>query len=80
MSVQARYDGITAGSNGRYFDGKLPVDIAARKRLTFGTTTSLAYEKLHFDVKLNYEQYFYDIRYIGADDNSKLVAGAILYF
>lgn len=80
MSVQARYDGITAGSNGRYIDGKLPVDIEARKRLTFGTTTSLAYEKLHFDVKLNYEQYFYDIRYIGADDNSKLVAGAILYF
>ena len=81
VSVQSRFEGVTAGSSGQYVDGVLPQDIAARRRLTVGATTSLSYQKLHFDFKVNYEQYFYGHDPEGsADDNSKLVAGAVLYF
>ncbi len=82
VSVQSRFEGVTTGSGGIYADGKLPADIIARRRLTFGASTGYTYGKAKFDFKINYEQYFYShgAEGVNASDNSKLVAGCILYF
>ncbi|MEZ3578360.1 MAG: OprO/OprP family phosphate-selective porin [Muribaculaceae bacterium] len=81
MSVQSRFEGVTEGSNGIYVDGVLSANIAARKRLTFGATTTMHYGKVHFDFKVNFEQYFYHRGVkVTADDNNKLTAGAVMYF
>jgi len=82
MSVQARFEGLTTASSGQYVDGNLPADIAARRRLTVGSTLRYNYGKAHFDFKINYEQYFYshDVSDISPSDDSKLVAGVVMYF
>lgn len=61
LSFQARFDGMTAYSNGkRDGAGQLVTNEPRRNRLTVGTTLSAILEKkLKTDVRLNFDKYFY---------------------
>ena len=83
LSVQARFDGITDASTGlRDADGLLTTDYLACNRATVGLTASYVKGKLHTDLRLNYEQYFYSHgrKALSDDDDNKLVAALVLYF
>lgn len=59
-SVQGRYDGMTDNSNGKLNqNGKVTYNNAAANRITLGGTVTYTYKKVHADVRLNYEKYFY---------------------
>lgn len=59
-SVQGRYDGMTDNSNGKPgADGEVTVTDAAANRITIGGTLTYTYKKVHADVRLNFEKYFY---------------------
>lgn len=60
-SVQARFDGMTAHSNGkRDKETKtLLTNNDARNRATVGGTLSYIYKSVRCDIRLNYEKYFY---------------------
>lgn len=59
-SVQGRFDGMTAHSNGtRNGEGCLTTTDPARNRITVGGTLTHTYKALHADVRLNYEKFFY---------------------
>ncbi|MCM1076166.1 MAG: hypothetical protein NC411_02255 [Bacteroides sp.] len=59
-SVQARFDGMTAYSNGtRNADGLLITNSPARNRVTVGGTLTYKYKAVHCDLRLDYEKYFY---------------------
>lgn len=59
-SFQARWDGMTAHSDGnRNDDGRLFTNHPVRQRITAGATLTYAYKTLHCDVRLDYEKYFY---------------------
>lgn len=61
LSIQGRFDGTTDHSSGtRGNDGLLSVEQAGRKRATGGVTISHLREKSGCDLRLNYEQYFYN--------------------
>lgn len=62
MSLQARFDGMSAHSSlSKDENGKVSLDHPERKRITAGATIShLASKYLFFDVRLNYEKYFYE--------------------
>ena len=60
LSFQGRFDGMTAHSNGRRNDeGKLTTNDPARNRVTVGATISYVNKPVWFDVRANYEKYFY---------------------
>lgn len=60
MSLQARFDGMTAHSNGkRNGDGVLITNDPARNRITVGATISYVRKPVWCDVRLDYEKYFY---------------------
>lgn len=61
LSFQARMDGMTDHSDGsRDESGALVVGDCGRNRLTLGSTVSyLRSAKVHVDLRLNYEKYFY---------------------
>lgn len=83
LSIQARFDGITDASNGIFnASGTLDANMPARRRITVGTTAKYTYGKVHFDMRFNFEQYFYshNVYNISPADNSKLSAGLVLYF
>ncbi len=83
VSFGARFDGHTDATDGFYeADGTLPVSYPARKRLTLGVTSSYIRGKMHMDLRLNYEQYFYHDKRSQRDpsDDNKLAAALILYF
>ena len=59
-SVQGRYDGMTNNSNGKPdAEGFVDYSNAAANRITIGGTLTYIYKKVHADVRLNYEKYFY---------------------
>ncbi|MDE6267248.1 MAG: OprO/OprP family phosphate-selective porin [Muribaculaceae bacterium] len=59
-SVQGRYDGMSNNSNGRPdAEGLITYSDAAANRITVGGTLSYFYKRVHADVRLNYEKYFY---------------------
>lgn len=62
MSVQARFDAMTAHSNCRKDDtGTLSTDDGGRRRLTLGWTVSHIHSpSVYADLRLNFEKYFYD--------------------
>lgn len=82
LAVAARFDGSTDASDGFYdADGRLAVVYPERQRITAGITTSYCRGDMHFDMRLNYEQYFYRANSNpGPSDNNKLSAAMILYF
>ena len=59
-SFQARWDGMTAHSDGKRDDtGALWSTRPARQRVTAGATVTYAHKALHCDQRLDYEKYFY---------------------
>lgn len=83
ISVQARFDGLTDGSDCQTIVDGVPVfNIAGRRRVTVGTTAKYSFKKTLLAFRLNFEQYFYshNVNNISASDNDKLVAGLMLYF
>lgn len=60
LSFQGRFDGMTAHNSGMLAaDNALSEDMSARNRITLGTTVSHVKQKIHADIRLNYEKYFY---------------------
>ncbi len=62
MSFLVRYDSMTDHSDGKEWDddkGRLSLTDYGRKRITGGVTLSFA-RKFVADIRINYEQYFYD--------------------
>lgn len=81
-SVQARFDGLTAHSNGSVDEeGKFILTDAARNRVTLGGTVTYKYKMVHADVRLNYEKYFYHSgAAIAAGADDKIVAELVIRF
>lgn len=79
-SVQARFDGQNSAASGTYnAEGQIATNVPPRKRITFGATLSRR-GAVRFDVRLNYEKYFYGESAVAPPDPSRLLAGAMLYF
>lgn len=81
-SVQARFDALSDHSNGvRSRLGKLTTSQSARQRITVGGTLTYTYKKVHCDVRLDYEKYFYDDdNFIIDKDCDKIVAEMVIRF
>ena len=61
LSFLGRYDYMSDHSNGtKDVNGLLKTDDPERHRLTGGVTLSMGKGLLQADVRLNYEQYFYN--------------------
>jgi len=59
-SVQGRFDAMTAHWDGKNADDGTPTEVMpTRSRATIGSTLSYVYRKVHADVRINYEKYFY---------------------
>lgn len=83
LSAQARFDGMTAHSDCRRDDSRLLVTNDPRRtRITAGLTLScLRPAGRHFDIRANYEKYFYaDDVTVTPDMGDKLVIEMILRF
>lgn len=84
LSAQLRFDGLTDASTGALnTDRTLDNDITGRRRLTVGATAHYNYRGVGAKFMLNFEQYFYNDHRninISAADNSKLVAGLVVWF
>lgn len=82
LSLESRYDGHTALTNGaRDETGTILVTHPRSSRLTVGSTISSIKGPVHFDFRLNYEQYFHDRAETPSPENdSKLVATVCLYY
>lgn len=84
LSAQLRFDGLTDASTGVLnTDRTLDNDIAGRRRLTLGATAHYTYRGVGAKFMLNFEQYFYNDHHsidVSATDNSKLVAGLVVWF
>lgn len=60
LSFQGRFDGMTAHNSGMLAaDNTLSEDMPARNRITLGATVGHVKQKIHADIRLNYEKYFY---------------------
>jgi len=81
-SVQARFDGLTSMSDGSVDDNNAFVQTEyARNRITVGGTVTYTYKKVHADIRLNYEKYFYKSGAVIADGlNDKIVAELVIRF
>lgn len=82
LSVLGRYDYMSDHSNGSTDDsGLLVVDDPRRHRLTGGITLSLGRPDLQADVRLNYEQYFYQSGSVTSpSEQNKLVIEFVTHF
>jgi phosphate-selective porin len=61
ISFLGRYDYMSDHSNGKLnSDGELTITDPERHRVTGGVTLSFGTKKLQTDLRLNYEQYFYE--------------------
>lgn len=84
LSAQLRFDGLTDASTGALnTDRTIDNDIAGRRRLTVGATAHYSYRGVGAKFMLNFEQYFYNDHHsidVSATDNSKLVAGLVVWF
>lgn len=83
MSVQARFDGMTAHSDSRPDDtGRPATTDPARNRITAGSTLSYYKSKYLFaDIRLNYEKYFYHHDYAIPDgQGDRIVVELVLRF
>lgn len=81
-SVQARFDGMTAHSNGLRNDlGLLSTTHSARNRITVGGTLSYNYKAIHCDLRLDYEKYFYHHdATVPVGDGDKICAEMVIKF
>lgn len=81
-SVMARYDGMTNYSNGAPDEeGLLTVTEPRRQRATIGGQLSYVYKKVHADLRLNYEKYWYPSAVIPTVGNrDKVIAEIVIKF
>ena len=81
ISFLGRFDCMSDHSNGEAGEGgTLVVDDAARKRLTVGTTLSLV-KPFVADLRVNYENYFYDNNAVAAvSERDKIVVELMVRF
>lgn len=81
ISFLGRFDFMSDHSNGKAGEGgTLVVDDAARKRLTVGTTLSLV-KPFVADLRVNYENYFYDNNALAAvSERDKIVVELMVRF
>ena len=81
ISFLGRFDCMSDHSNGKAGEGgTLVVDDAARKRLTVGTTLSLV-KPFVADLRVNYENYFYDNNALAAvSERDKIVVELMVRF
>lgn len=81
ISFLGRFDCMSDHSNGEAGEGgTLVVDDAARKRLTVGTTLSLV-KPFVADLRVNYENYFYDNNALAAvSERDKIVVELMVRF
>ena len=81
ISFLARYDMMDDHSDGVLNEqGVLKVDDAARKRVTGGVTLSFV-KKVHADLRLNYEKYFYDnVVLAQPSERDKAVVELVIHF
>lgn len=81
ISFLARYDMMDDHSDGVLNEqGVLQVDDAARKRVTGGVTLSFV-KKVHADLRLNYEKYFYDnVVLAQPSERDKAVVELVIHF
>lgn len=82
LSVQGRFDGATDHCTGtRGSDGRLFVEQAGCKRATGGVTISHLREKAGCDLRLNYEQYFYDNNHVLAEgEGNRISVELVVWF
>lgn len=82
MSIQTRFDGAMDHSSGNRDDnGKLVIDQVGRNRITAGVTFSYLKGNSGLDLRLNYEQYFYQHDYtLQAGDGNRVSAELIVWF
>lgn len=81
-SLQARWDGMTAHSDGACDDnGTLSVTHQARNRVTAGATLTYAYKAVRCDLRLDYEKYFYHKgAAVAPGDGDKICAEMVIRF
>lgn len=82
LSFLGRYDYMSDHSNGsKDENGHLKIDDPERHRLTGGLTLSLGKGTLQADIRLNYEQYFYnkDVKPLISEQN-KIVLEFVTHF
>lgn len=82
LSFLGRYDYMSDHSDGSRDDsGRLMVSDPERHRLTGGLTLSLGRKALQADIRLNYEQYFYDDGVTPAiSEHNKIVLELVAHF
>ena len=81
-ALMARYDGMTNYSNGSLNqDGLLSITEPRRQRATVGGQITYTYKKVHADLQLNYEKFFYPSNVEAVMGNrDKIVAELIIKF
>ena len=82
-SVQARYDGITAHSDGITDDSdRLVTNFDACNRITAGGTVTYSYKRVHCDIRLSYEKFFYHKDHMrgNPDAEDKICAELVVRF
>ena len=82
LSFLGRYDYMSDHSNGVKDDqGLLKADDPERHRLTGGLTLSMGKKALQADIRLNYEQYFYNKGTIpSVSEQNKIVLELVAHF
>lgn len=83
ISFLGRYDYMDDHSKGNYNEsGVLATDDPARHRITGGITLSFGKSKLQADIRLNYEQYFYENKdaVTNISEQNKIVAEFVCRF
>lgn len=79
-SVQARFDALSDHSSGVRSNGVLITNQSSRQRVTIGGTLTYVYKKVHCDVRLDYEKYFYADDVVVDKDCDKIVAEMVIRF
>lgn len=81
LSFQGRFDGATDHSSGTRYDGVLITNQPSCKRLSGGVTISHLRKRSGLDLRLDYEQYFYDQNHVTAvGDGNRISAELIVWF
>lgn len=80
LSIQGRFDGMTAHSSGQCnSNGSLSTDQFGRQRITVGSTLAYNHKSVKAAIRLNYEKYFHD-KQTPQGEADKIVAELVVRF
>ena len=82
LSFQGRFDGLTDHSTAILDDStnQLTTNHPSRNRITIGSTISyVRSKKLHLDIRLNYENYFYHHGHTPAVENDDKITAEVVF-